>query len=558
LPANQLAVGEATELRSTPWWEDGELMPADRENARAIVNPFAGRDVNWLLDFRAATRADHPFLIWEPFEGERQTWTYRQFRDRVLRVAAGLHKRGIRAGHHVLVHLDNSPEMEFLWFACARLGAVVVTTNTRSAGAELEYFADNCKAVAAITQPELAQSVATHARSIGWLSVTEHLAEGGELPSRLRPDKESAFSSLDGDPADLPCLQPDPWRHGSVQYTSGTTSRPKGVLWTHGNALWGARTSAIHQNLNENDVHLVMMPSFHTNARTYSILPTMWAGGTVVLMPKFSASRFWEVALRNRCTWASMLPFFLKALAQQPVPEHHFRMFGMAANETPFDQVFGVRSIGWWGMTETVSQGIIGDALLRNRSMTTGRPAAGYGIRVLHPDRAPVAPGETGHLECWGWRGIQLFLEYLNDPQATADSFTLDGWFVTGDRVTLETDGYITFADRDKDMLKVGGENVAASEIERVIALVPGVYEVAVVAQKHCMLDEVPVAFVISAPAVNAEARDKLPAQILAECKSKLADFKVPRAVFVVDSMPRSTLEKIHKAELRKQLPVAE
>jgi carnitine-CoA ligase len=190
--------------------------------------------------------------------------------------------------------------------------------------------------------------------------------------------------------------------------------------------------------------------------------------------------------------------------------------------------------------------------------MTTGRPAAGYGIRVLRPDRTPVAPGETGHLECWGWRGIQLFLEYLNNPQATADSFTADGWFITGDRVTLETDGYLTFADRDKDMLKVGGENVAASEIERVIALVPGVYEAAVVAQKHRMLDEVPVAFVIAAPAVGTAAREMLPAQIIAECKAKLADFKVPRAVFVVDDMPRSTLEKIHKAELRRRLPLAE
>jgi len=528
------------------------------QDARPLVNPFAGRDVNWLVDFRAETRGDHPFLVWEPFEGERRTWTYRQFRDRVLRVAAGLHKRGVKAGDYVLIHLDNSPEMEFAWFACARLGAVAVTTNTRSAGAELEYFADNCNAVAAITQPELAEIVAGSAKGIKWLAVTDHLADGGEAPANLRPGKENAFSSLDGDPADLPKLEPDPWRHGSVQYTSGTTSRPKGVLWTHGNALWGARTSAIHENLNETDVHLVMMPSFHTNARTYSILPTMWTGGTVVLMPRFSASRFWDIALRNKCTWASMLPFFLKALAQQPIPKHHFRMFGMAANETPFDQVFGVRSIGWWGMTETVSQGIIGDALLRNRSMTTGRPAPGYGIRILHPDRTPVAPGETGHLECWGWRGIQLFLEYLSNRQATAESFTPDGWFMTGDRVTLETDGYITFSDRDKDMLKVGGENVAASEIERVIALVPGVYETAVVAQKHRMLDEVPVAFVIAAPSTDEAARAALSGQIIAECKAKLADFKVPRAVFVVDDMPRSTLEKIHKAELRKRLPVAE
>lgn len=533
-------------------------MAAYREDAREIVNPFAGRDVNWLLDFRAETRADHPFLIWEPFEGKRAVWTYRQFRDRVLRVAAGLTRRGICAGDYVLLHLDNSPEMEFLWFACARIGAVAVTTNARSAGEELAYFADHCNAVAAITQPELAELVARHAKRIRWLAVTERLAGGGEPPASLRPGAESSFSNLDGDPADLRGLEPDPWRHSSVQYTSGTTSRPKGVLWTHGNALWGARTSAVHENLSENDTHLVMMPSFHTNARTYSILPTLWVGGTVVLMPKFSASRFWDIAIRNRCTWASTLPFFLKALAEQPVPQHDFRMFGMAANETPFDQVFGVRSIGWWGMTETVSQGIVGDALLRNRSMTTGRPATGYGIRILRSDRTPVAPGETGHLECWGVRGIQIFLEYLNNPKATEDSFTPDGWFITGDRVRLETDGYITFADRDKDMLKVGGENVAASEIERVIALVPGVHEAAVVGQRHRMLDEVPVAFVIPAPALGLTARASLPQQVIADCKAKLADFKVPRAVFVVDEMPRATLEKIHKAELRKRLPVAD
>ena len=176
-----------------------------------------------------------------------------------------------------------------------------------------------------------------------------------------------------------------------------------------------------HEGLTENDVHLVMMPSFHTNARTYSILPTMWVGGTVVLMPSFSASRFWDVALRNKCTWASMLPFFLQGADAAAVPKHHFRMFGMAANEPPFDQMFGVRSIGWWGMTETVSQGIIGDALLRNRSMTTGRPAPGYGIRILRdgPSRRS-SPARPAICECRGWRGIQMFLEYLNNPQATA------------------------------------------------------------------------------------------------------------------------------------------
>lgn len=547
-PPGALADAAKTKSKSMPGLQ-GQLRSQ-------FVNPFAGRDVNWLLDYRAQTRADHPFLVWEPFVGKRRVWTYCEFRTQVLRVAAGLRRRGIKPGDYLLVHLDNSPELEFLWFASARVGAVIVTTNTRSAGAELEFFADNCKAAAAITQPELADLVGRSAPRIKWLAVTEHLADGDDLPANQRPSKECLFSNLEDDPTEAPRIEADPWRLGSVQYTSGTTSRPKGVLWTHGNALWGARASAMHESLNENDIHLVMMPSFHTNARTYSILPAMWVGGTVVLMPKFSASRFWDVAVRNRCTWASVIPFFLKALAQQPIPKHHFRMFGSAINEPPYDQIFGVRSIGWWGMTETVSQGIVGDALLRNRSMTTGRPAPGYGIRILRKDRTAVEPGETGHLECWGWRGVQLFLEYLNNPKATEESFTPDGWFMTGDRVTLEKDGYITFADRDKDMLKVGGENVAASEIERIVALVPGVYEVAVVGQRHRMLDEVPVAFVVAVPSLPESARVGLSSCIIAECKSKLADFKVPREVFVVEDMPRVTLEKINKAALRKRLPV--
>ena len=524
-----------------------------------IVNPFAGRDVSWLVRHRAETRGDHTFLIWEPFEGGRQTWTYAEFHAKVERVAAGLHARGIQPGDTILVHLDNSPEMEFLWFACQRVGAIVVTTNTRSSDDELAYFADNCGAVAAITQPELAESVARSAKNIKWLAVTDHLVDGGEPPANLKPDTASSFARLDGDPASLPGLAADPWRPGSVQFTSGTTSRPKGVLWTHGNALWGARTSAVHENLNQEDVHLVMMPSFHTNARTYSILPTMWTGGSVVLMPRFSASRFWNIAVRNGCTWASMLPFFCKAVMQQPTPDDHsFRMFGMNANELPFDAHFGVRSIGWWGMTETISHGIIGEARMRNRTMTTGRPASGYDIRVLRDDGVtPVEPGEVGHLECRGWQGIQMFYEYLGNEAAMRESFTDEGWFKTGDRVRLETDGQLTFADRDKDMLKVGGENVAASEIERIIAVVPGVYEVAVVAQQHRMLDEIPVAFIIPTSDINADQPGDLANRVIASCKDKLADFKVPREVFVVSEMPRSTLEKIHKAELRKRLPVA-
>ena len=169
---------------------------------------------------------------------------------------------------------------------------------------------------------------------------------------------------------------------------------------------------------------------------------------------------------------------------------------------------------------------------------------------MLGDDGAPVRPGEVGDLSVGGRRGVSLFLEYAGDPDATAAAFREDGLFITGDRVRLGEDGFLYFADRAKDMLKVGGENVAASEIERVILEVPGVAEVAVVAMRHPMLDEAPAAFVIPHPGHGASLVD----EILATCERTLAAFKRPHTVRLVDSLPRSTLEKVAKAELRALL----
>ena len=130
--------------------------------APGIVGPFAGMDVPWLLRMRAETRRDHPFLIWAPFDAPARSWRYGEFHERVGALAAGLVKRGIKPGEYVLIHLDNCIEAMLAWFACVELGAIAVTTNTRSAPAEMEYFADHCGAVAAITQPAFAGTIAAH------------------------------------------------------------------------------------------------------------------------------------------------------------------------------------------------------------------------------------------------------------------------------------------------------------------------------------------------------------------------------------------------------------
>lgn len=513
---------------------------------------FAGTNVPDLIETQAVRRGDHPCLIWAPFEGDHKTWSYQQFRDDVRRLAAGFAAKGVKQGDFVLLHFDNCPEIMLCWFALGYLGAVAVTTNARSAPAEMTYFADHCGAVGAVTSPQFAQMLSEKCDGLGWIIVTDH--DAGKPASGPDGVKFSPFDSLYGDGDQLPAMRPAALDPMGVQYTSGTTSRPKGVIWTHANTLWGARQCATQQGLVDTDVHLTTLPMFHTNAQAYSVLSSLWAGGSIVLQPRFSASRFWPVSVHYGCTWASMVPFCAKALLGQPIPnDHRYRWWGNGINNAPWDDHYKIPTLGWWGMTETIAPGIVGSTTLPNRPVSMGRPAQGYDILVVDDNGAAVAPGETGELWVKGIRGVSLFLEYLNNPDATNNSYTDDGWFITGDRVTLHEDGYLSFADRDKDMLKVGGENVAASEIERVIMSVPGVNEVAVVARKDSMLDEVPVAFVL--PSDGSDG-DHMRASALGDacmraCEQNLADFKIPREVRIVSELPRSTLEKIAKAELR-------
>lgn len=512
------------------------------------VNPFEAMDIRSLLDAAAAGRGDHMFLIWEPAHSDSQQWSYSSFVGRVRRFAAGLAARGVEPGDRILIHLDNCPEGLIAWLGCAYCGAVPVTTNARSTSDELAYFARHSAAVAAITQPCFSNLVHAATPGAAWRAVTD--TDNGE-PADAPLDGFIPFDAIDASPTLLPDRPHDPMAPFGIQYTSGTTARPKAVLWTHANALWGAMACAQHEDLRPEDVHLTFLPLFHTNAQVYSVLASLWAGATIVLMPRFSASRFWPVSLRHRVTWTSLVPFCVKALFEQPVPEaHHYRLWGNAVCSPASDTHFGVRTIGWWGMTETVAHGIVGLAQQPNAPMSLGRPAPGYTIFVLDDDDKPVAPGEVGNLYVRGERGVSLFLEYAADPEATAAAFRADGLFITGDRVRVGADGALYFADRSKDMLKVGGENVAASEIEQAIAAVRGVAEVAVVGMPDPMLDEVPAAFVIP----TADAGNDLTDRIAADCAAKLARFKIPRLVRIVETLPRSTLEKVAKAELRATL----
>lgn len=543
-----------------PWIEAGRtlqlstvLLRYPKIESRIMIprstpfHPFTGKDVPWLVDMQATLRPSANCLVWESFAGPRRTWTFAEFAQETKAYAAGLVDHGITAEDTVIIHLENCPEFLFLWHACARIGALVVTTNTNSSPDEFDYFARHSRAVAVITQPKLLRVVKATRAALRWIACTATDADA--LPEVPRSRSVIAVENLRSN-ATIPLRESDPMRPNSVQYTSGTTARPKGVVWTHANALWTGNVGSSHLRLTDEDSHIFYFPLFHTNALGYSHLATLWSGGTAVLLPRFSASRFWEIAVRNRCTWASHVMFTLNSLAAQPDPPGHGFRFWIAGSENPLVRDrWGIKSIGVYGMTETITHVHYNDRALPGMFSSMGVVANEYQVSVRSPDGENVGFGEQGRLWVKGVAGISLFREYLHNHEATEAAFDEDGWFDTGDLVVPLSNGEFVFSSREKDMLRVGGENVAAIEIETVILGMPRVSEVAVVGRPDHMYDEVPVAFVVA-----SDGAEGLVDAIYDLCARMLSSFKRPREVHVVDALPKGLLDKVLKSELRARL----
>jgi carnitine-CoA ligase len=497
------------------------------------VHSFVGQDVTTALAERVGRRGEHPFFVWEPGpEGVAASWSYADFATDVDRTAAGLVERGVRAGDAVMLLLDNSPAFAICWFACARLGVVAVDTNVGYKPDELAHALEVTRPVGVITDANLAARCRPLLDS-EWLVTVDQRT--GTCPA------------LFGDPARLPAHSADPSAPMCIQFTSGTTARPKAAVYTHANILWGARISSAHTQITESDTFFVFMPMFHTAALLWHFMATFWAGGTVVVAPKYSASRFWEISLAHRCTQTMPLGITFATLSSQPVPDHQYRIWQFAVEFPPLEEQYRVRMVGAWGMTEVLTNVLVGTVAQPADPGAIGRLSPEYLVRITDDQGQDVPTGVDGELRVHGVRGLSLFAEYLGDPGATADAFDEAGFFRTGDCVRLLPSGCIQYVTRLKDMLKVGGENVASAEIERVCMQVPGITAAAVVGRRDAFLDEVPVAFVVA----PGGAADDVIAEVLDACTAQLASFKVPRSVHILDELPESLIGKIAKAELR-------
>ena len=478
--------------------------------------------VRWLQE---RSDSDDPALTWVPFVGPPRTWTYRQLVNEILSTAAGLQSHGSTRGSVVGLFMDNCPEMVISWFAVITSGASALCINARSRGSEIAWIAHHSGANLFLTDetnaPLIAESVSQG---------TQVINASFELPrgeNWIRPEV-------------------DPRALASIQYTSGTTARPKGVRWTHANCLWAAQVNADHQELTNQDVYLVTLPLFHTNALAYQLLPALHVGAHLILQPRFSSSRFWDISRTYGCTWTGVVHFIVRALHEVPSPANHtYRGWAGSAVAHATSSPAGIPITGWFGMTETISHPtyVPPSRVHDYPSGSIGSPAPEYEVRI--DEDGP----RTGELVIRGVRGISVFDGYLNDEEATARVLDDDGWFRTGDRVRVDDADNYYFVERMGDVFKVGGENVSAAEIEQTLGSVDGVSEICVVAGGHAMLGYIPIAFVVS-----NDDHELVEAELRSVAKANLSDFKNPRRYVFLEEFPRSTLNKVAKHVLREQV----
>ncbi|MEV7981774.1 long-chain fatty acid--CoA ligase [Streptomyces sp. NPDC086519] len=497
-----------------------------------------------ILDYHLAQRPDAVVVA----QGD-QTLTVRQLHERVNRLAAALTELGVRRGDVVALLLYNRPEFLELVYAASRVGAVLLPLNYRLSEQEWQYILGHAQARAVVTEPEFAPALE---RGAGCLTDLEHrILVGGPAsgPWLGYEDLLAAHQGAHVDPVDAGA--DDLHR---LMYTSGTTSRPKGVRITYGNLEAKNLAHIVHFGLTAADTTLVCGPLYHVGGLDMPGLATLYAGGGVVLQRRFDPVGTLHAIQRHRVTNLWLAPAMVNAVLEVPDRDTYdttsVRFVLGGGEKTPepvLRRVMTAFPNAWfadaYGLTETVS----GDTFLdREHALSklgsVGRPVPHTRVRIVDDEGKEVPAGELGEITL---RGPKVFAGYWRDEKATAAALR-NGWFHTGDIGHLDEDGFLYIDDRKKDMIVSGGENIATPEVERVLYEHPAVLEAAVVGLPHPRWGEVPRAFVVLRPDTSAGAGD-----LREFCRARLARFKVPARFDFVGELPRTPSGKVLKRTLR-------
>jgi len=528
-----------------------------------------------ILAAYAAEQPTRPWLIYEREDGEVFRWTYAEFLASVHQAANLLGELGIGPGDVVNLHLSNHPAYPQVILAASYLGAVVMPTNPVGTADELTYLLVHSESKAVITEARCLDVARKSAAAAGIERIV--LCNTGELSGGAggsegdpRPDDAATRSANN-----LPMYEVELARQSAIPpvsrgaaervvqllYTSGTTARPKGVRLTNANFVYGAEVFRAGSGLRQDDRHLIALPLFHAAAQCHALWPALIAGASVAILSRFSASRYFEQAATYDATMAALFGALLRMLLNQPERPadraHRLRNVTFAQNLTPEQyqtcrRRFGAPLQQLWGMTETCALPVMSPMTGRRNLLAMGRPVVGYEVKVVDDAGNEVAPGEPGQLIVRGTPGRTLMLGYLKNPDATGQTLRArtDGtWLYSGDTVRADADGFLTFIDRGRDLIKRAGENISSTEVESAILGCPGVLDACVVGLPDPIRDEAIVAVVVRQPASDLTAE-----AIQAYCAQRLARFKVPERVEFVDALPRTSVGKVQKNLVRDGL----
>jgi len=469
-----------------------------------------------------------------------RSYRYSDIDARSAQLARFLTDLGASPGERVSVQVEKSPESLCLYLACLRAGLVFHPLNMGYKSGELEYFLGNAEPVIVICDARNEGIIRPIADAAGIDHLLTLNADGGGTLSDAASQVPAEFATLHRDADDLAALL----------YSSGTTGVPKGIMLTHSNLLKNTEALVEAWGFTESDRLLHALPIFHVHGLFVAIGCVLLSGGSMRWLPAYDAKQV--IKYLPECTVLMGVPtYYTRLLAEDSFTADvakNVRLFvsGSAPllEETfvEFEKRTGQRILERYGMTETnmnTSNPLHG---LRKPG-TVGPPLPGVEARVCDDDGNVLEIGETGNLQI---RGPNVFVGYWKMPEKTAEDFTTDGYFNTGDKGTIDSDGYVSIVGRAKDVVITGGLNVYPKEVELFIDDLPGVKESAVIGIPHADFGEAVVAAV-----VLVEGSQSNESAIINAAKENLANFKVPKRVVFIDELPRNSMAKVQKNVLR-------
>jgi acyl-CoA synthetase (AMP-forming)/AMP-acid ligase II len=481
-------------------------------------------------------RADEAVALVDPGSGDAVTYT--ELHDVVARLARELSGRGVEPGDAVALSLANGPEIVLAFLAIVAAGAAAAPLNPAYKSDEFRAYLEDLSPRAMLFHGNTAEPARGVCSELGIATLDLPRTAAREL-------------SLGGRPGSLPAGDAD--AVALLLHTSGTTSRPKVVPLRQRNLAHSTRTIAANYALGPDDVSLCVMPLFHVHGLLGSTLATLHSGGTVVARSRFSPRAFWDDAVRQRAAWYSAVPTIHQMLVAraevEPPPEHALRFARscsaplLPALQAAVEGAFGIPLLQAYGMTEASHQMCSNPLPPGERRPGSVGPATGVEAAVLDDDWRPLPLGETGEVAV---RGRSVIDGYRDNPEANEASFR-DAWFRTGDSGAMSVDGYVSLDGRIKELVNRGGEKISPHEVEAALLTHPAVSEAVAYAKPDARYGEQVAAAVV----LKREASEK---ELMRHCAGRLAAFKVPESIAVLDAIPKGPTGKVQRRLLAEQI----